>query len=251
MVVLPFVKTDGPLGILLAAGDLPVTVRPDVAPHVAWRPGETWDQYYATLGASWRKVQNKKRRQLEQLGDLRFEVVRDPQRLPGLIAWLMREKRVWAARADKRGPWLSSDEFESFLKQLGTGQAVGTGFMFLLTLDGEPVAAQLAIEGERHIDWIIAGFSAAMAGRSPGMVLNEHCLRYALDAGLQVEMGAGCDANKLLWSRGAAHATLDHRIALTRFGQSGLALSNAKIAAAGWLASRRARRSPKPETPTP
>ncbi len=249
LVMLPFVKTDQPLGILLAADNFAATVRPDVAPYASWQPGDSWEQYYASLGASWRKVQNKKRRHLQALGELRFEIVRDPERLPGLVEWLMREKRVWAGRAGKRGPWLTSPQYESFLRQLGTERAVGAGFVFLLTLDGEPIAAQFAIEGERHIDWIIAGFSAAMAGHSPGMVLNEHCLRYAHDAGLRVEMGAGREANKLLWSRGAAHATLDYRIALTRFGVPGLKLSNAKIAAAGWLAKRAAR--PATEVPKP
>ena len=249
IIMLPFVKTDQPLGILLAADDFTATVRSDLAPYVSWLPGDTWEQYYRSLGASWRKVQNKKRRHLEGMGELRFEIVRDPQRVPALVEWLMREKRVWAARAGKRGPWLSSGQYETFLQRLGTERAVGAGFVFLLTLDGVPVAAQFAIEGERHIDWIIAGFSAGMAGHSPGMVLNEHCLRYALNAGLRVEMGAGREANKLLWSRGAAHPTLDYRIALTRFGVPGLALSNIKVAAVGWLARRAARRLPEPPKP--
>jgi len=238
LIMLPFVKSATPLGVLLAASDLARTTEPDVAPYVAWRKRDGWEQYYGTLGASGRKVQNKKRRQLQGLGELRFEVVRDPQRLPALVQWLMQEKRVWAGRAGKHGPWLSSSPYEQFLVHLTTERNVGAGFMFLLTLDGEPVAGQFAMEGERHIDWIIAGFSAAMAGYSPGMVLNEYCLRYARDHALRVEMGAGREHNKLFWSRATTHETVNYRVALTRFGILGLRLSNAKVAAVGWVKSR-------------
>ena len=234
MIMLPFVKADTPLGILLAASDLTRTAQPDIAPYVPSHPPHSWEQYYASLSASGRKVQNKKRRQLQALGELRFEIVDDPRLLPDLIRWLLREKRIWGDRVGKHGPWLASGDYEQFLIQLATERAVGTGFVFVLTLDGVPVAAQFAIEGECHIDWIIAGFSAAMAGHSPGMVLNEYCLRYAIDHALRVEMGAGREHNKLFWSGDSAHATRNYRIALTRFGVPGLWLSNAKIAAVAW-----------------
>lgn len=250
MIMLPFVKSTTALGALLAAAGLAGAMEADIAPYVAWQTRDSWEQYYATLSASGRKVQNKKRRQLQGLGELRFEVVRDPQRLPALIEWLLQQKRVWAGRAGKRGPWLSSRHYERFLVQLATEPDVGAGFMFLLTLDGEPIAAQFAMEGERHIDWIIAGFSAALAGHSPGMVLNEYCLRYARDHALRVEMGAGREQNKLFWSRATVHDTITYRVALTRFGIPGLRLSNAKIAAVAWAKERvrrHPRRRPEPE----
>lgn len=246
MIMLPFVKATTPLGTLLAAGDFACTAEPDIAPYVAWQKRDSWEQYYATLSASGRKVQKKKWRQLHAMGELRFEVVRDPQRLTGLIRWLMQQKRIWAGRAGKHGPWLASSQYERFLVQLATEPDVGAGFMFLLTLDGEPIAGQFAMEGERHIDWVIAGFSAAMASHSPGMVLNEYCLRHARDHALRVEMGAGREHNKLFWSRAEVHDTLNYRIALTRFGIPGLRVSNAKIVAVGWVKDRLRRYRRKP-----
>ncbi len=222
MVALPFVLAATPLGALLSRSRGILLADPDTAPYIVWRDGETWDQYYRSLSASYRKVQNKKRRQMQEHGALAFEVVRDPARMPELIGWLLRHKRVWADSANKRGAWVFAPAYERFLTALATDRDAGGAVMvFVLTLDGAPAAIQFAMAGDRQIDWIIAGFDTALGHFSPGSLLNEHCLQWALAHGLNVGMGAGKEENKRFWSRDETHATVNYRLALTPWGLLG------------------------------
>ena len=222
LAIIPFVKPHTPLGAVLATDHRIVAAEPDIAPYVAWLERETWDGYYKSLSPAYRKVHNKKRRQLLEFGETQFEVVTDRTRLPSLISWLLQEKRVWADRANKRGTWVFSPIYEAFLISLAVEETLLAKFVvFLLSRDGEPMAAQFAMVGPRHIDWIIASFAAPFARFSPGTILNEHCLKYALACGLDVEFGAGREENKRFWSRNAVHKTLNYRIALNRWGALG------------------------------
>ncbi len=242
LAIVPFVDAATPLGAVLSADRRVVAADRDVAPYVAWRGGETWDAYYKSLSASYRKVQNKKRRQLLELGDLRFEVVSDPTRTPALIAWMLREKRVWADRANKRGAWLFSPAYEAYLTSLATARHSAPGFVvFLLSRDGEPVAAQFAMVGPRHVDWIMASFASQLARFSPGTILNEHCLKFAHDRGLNVESGAGKEENKLFWSRNDARETVNFRIALSPWGAVGERTFRLATQARARLAQRQSR----------
>lgn len=239
LIILPFVKTTSRLGALLARTRHAVAEAPDIAPYVAWAASENWDAYYRSLSPTNRRTWNKRRRQLQAMGDVRFEIVRTPERLPALIGWLLREKRLWSDRTEKRGAWLASDRYERFLGRLATEQGAGAGFViYLLTLDGAPVAAKFAMEGPRHADWIISGFSASLARYSPGNVLNEFCLRHALDHRLDVEFAVGNEQNKLFLSRNTWHRTVSYRLALTRWGAVSLwlrAMQDGMRAGRAWL----------------
>ena len=242
LAIVPFVDPTTPLGAVLGADRRVVAADRDTAPYVAWRDGETWDGYYRSLSASYRKVQNKKRRQLLELGDMRFEVVSDPARIAALIAWMLREKRAWADRADKRGAWLSSPSYEAYLADLATERNSAAEFVvFLLSHDDEPVAAQFAMVGRRHVDWMMASFASRLARFSPGTILNEHCLRFAHERGLNVESGAGREENKLFWSRNDVHETVNFRLALSPWGAVGERAGRLAAQARARLTARRSR----------
>ena len=213
--VVPFLR-DGALGSLLAAHPRLMSRDTDIAPHLAWREGETWDAYYASLDGSYRRGQNRRRRQLDELGAVQFEVVTDSVRAPQIVAWLLAEKRQWADRTDKRGAWVFSPAYEAFVTELVT-QAAGF-VVFALTLDQAPVAAKFALIGPRRVEFIISGYLAALGRFSPGNILNEHCLRHAHERNLAVEFGAGKEETKKYWSRGTADVTGNYRVALTRWG---------------------------------
>ena len=223
--IVPFVR-DGALGSVLAAQPRLMSSATDIAPCLEWRGGETWDGYYASLDGSYRRGQNRRRRQFDELGRVGFDVVTDPTRARGMIAWLLAEKRQWASRVDKRGAWVFSPTYEAFLAELMTPNAGAAGcfVVFALTLDGAPVAAKFALVGPRQIEFIISCYVGSLSKYSPGNMLNEHCLRYAHGRGLGVDFGAGKEETKKYWSRGSAQVTTNYRVALTRWGlASGLA----------------------------
>ena len=219
LIILPSVKATTRLSDLLARSAHVKTQTPDIAPYVSWQASDTWETYYDSLGPSTRKKLKRLRRQLQAKGDLRFEAVRAPERMPGLIGWLLQEKRVWADRTGKRGAWLLSDCYERFLVQQAMEQSSEASFvMFLLTLDGEPIAAMFSMEGARHTEGIIASFSASLARLSPGLVLYEYIMRHAFNRGLAFELGIGKEQVKLFWSRDTSHETASYRLGLTPWG---------------------------------
>lgn len=222
----PACTAEAPLEAALRALPSPTHRTSDAAPLVRWRRiagvVEEWDGYYATLGRATRKVQDKKRRQLAAAGRVGFELVVEPERRRALLAFLLEHKRHWAARTGKAGPWLFAPAYERFLVGLSDDAQVEPGreaglVLFVLTLDDRPLAVQAAAVGHR-VDWIIAAHHAEEGHRSPGVLLNEHCLRWAHARGLDVDMGPGQEANKLFWARHEATATGTWSVALSPWG---------------------------------
>ena len=232
IIVLPFVKANSPLRAVLDHTSNVVAEFSTIAPYVAWRVHESWDEYYDTLNRKHRKEQARKRRHLHAQGEVRFEAVTDPGRLTELIDWMLPEKRIWADRAGKNGAWLRDERYRRFLASAATDAGSNATYvMFRLTLDGETVAAKLAMAGTRHMDGIIAGFSHHHARYAPGVVLDEYCQAYAHARGLDIDLGTGAETGKLFWSRGEARAVTTYRVALTPWGAFGARLRNLRESA--------------------
>lgn len=227
LAVLHFVPDASPLGAVLRQAAGVLQAKPQPASILAWQKGETWDAYYQSLSPAHRRVQSKKRRRLSAAGCLTFEIVEKSAALPGLVAWLLAEKRGWSARTGNTADWLTARGYEAFLAGFAQENLPGARtVMFVLALDGAPVAAQLAVIHRSHIELIISGFSAAQARHSPGSVLHEYCLRFAHEHRLDVEFGIGDQENKKFWCRNGVRATTSYRVALTKWGRAGHAVSH-------------------------
>jgi CelD/BcsL family acetyltransferase involved in cellulose biosynthesis len=241
IVIMPFVKAMSPLGRRLASVPHAVAA-PDIAPYVAWRARESWEEYRDTLPRSRRMEYARRWRRLHRKGQLRFEVVRDPWLCRGLVAALLAQKRVWAEHTGKRGPWLYAKRYETFLMDLVARPAPGlTWAMHRLTLDGETIAAMLAVEDACCSHWIISSFSDAHGNLSPGGVLDEYCLHDAHERGLRVEFGPGSEIKKTFWARNEWHETTNHWVPLTWWGILGVALIDGAARLRAW---RRGSESP-------
>lgn len=191
---------------------------PDVAPYLRWDEGTGWAEYYASLSAYTRKMQNKKHRGLAKTGEVTFEAASDPQRRSALAGWLLEQKRHWARKTGKDGPWLTAPEYDCFLRELAGDPGATDCVVYTLSVNGAVIAALLASVGTRHVDWIIAAFDPAWGQYSPGLLLNEYCLRWAMERGLAVEFGRGLENNKKFWSRGVCHDVLCYRVPVSRRG---------------------------------
>lgn len=216
---LDYVKLGSPLHQVLAADPaLAAGSHPDVAPYVRWTGAMHWDEYYASLSSYTRKMQNKKHKSLAKTGDVAFEAVSDPARKSVLAGWLLEQKRHWARKTGKHGPWLTAEAYDRFLRDLAGDAAATECTVFTLSANGEVIAALFTSVAPRHVDWIIAAFDPAWGQHSPGLLLNEYALRWAFERGLSVEFGRGNENNKKFWSRGACHDILSYRVAISRRG---------------------------------
>ncbi len=132
--------------------------------------------------------------------------------------WLLEQKRHWARKTGKDGPWLTAPEYDRFLRELAGDPGATDCVVYTLSVNGAVIAALLASVGTRHVDWIIAAFDPAWGQYSPGLLLNEYCLRWAMERGLAVEFGRGLENNKKFWSRGVCHDVLCYRVPVSRRG---------------------------------
>lgn len=226
---LPFVKCDSLLYqelLTLKTSD----VDSDIAPYVSWIPQQTWDEYYKSLSSSYRKVQNKKKRQLMATGTVSFEVIEDKAQYNTLISWLLTEKRKWGNRVNKKGAWIFSDRYKTFLINLSSDQLHIQPFViYALKLNNIIIALQLAAVGKKHVNWMIAGFDADFSHSSPGIILNEYCLQWAHQHQLNCDFGAGAEENKLFWSKGQTRSLATLQIATSYWG---------RLALHGWKSKR-------------
>ena len=220
---LPFVLDHSALAV--QAGGLPARNRKRsfVHPFVEWQGGESWEAYYRSLSKETRKVVDKKRRRLSGLGTLSFTLSTDRDSFPSLIGTLLAYKREWCKKIDDVGAWVHSPAFEKLLVSASIGtEACETGlFVFVLKLDDTILALQVAGVG-RQVDWLVAAYNPEYQQYSPGILLNEHCLRWAHARNLSVTMGPGQEANKTFWARKQAADSTSYKVAGSLSGAAAL-----------------------------
>lgn len=197
---LQFVPANAALGTRLRSRPTRGTSRPFFVPHVQWEQEESFEDYLARLGKATRKTHEKKHRRLKKLGTLHFERVADARTASAVIGSLLAFKRAWAEKVPDANFWIHDPIIERFLVSMPmAGEDERTGMaLFALRLDDVLLAAQIVALGH-HVDWLTAGYNPDYQQHSPGMVMNEYCLRWAHERGLSVLMGAGQEANKEFW----------------------------------------------------
>jgi CelD/BcsL family acetyltransferase involved in cellulose biosynthesis len=180
-----------------------------------------WDTFCKTLGTMSGKKPGALERRLSKEGQL---VVRLTE--PGnagenaaLVDWILARKRAWGDRVGKRGEWLDSSHYRDFLVNLlcpANGRAMAR--LFVVTLDGAPVAATVVGVGKTCVDGLIAGFDARYARFGPGSIVVEHVIKWAFDHRLNVDFGVGDERFKSYWSRNNITGAWSMQIASSRWG---------------------------------
>lgn len=193
----------------------------DVCVSVAPRPEQDWDAFYNSLSKSHRKDFAKSRRRLEAQGTIEFAVLEpgDP-RMGALVEWTLAQKRRWADHTGKKGDWLYSERYRTFLEhQLARPGSSATNLLMTLALDGELLATQIGALSKQKFEAVIAGFNADYVKHSPGARLNEAMIRWAWESGVHCDLGMGAEPYKLFWSRNQKRTITQRRLAVSRWGQ--------------------------------
>jgi CelD/BcsL family acetyltransferase involved in cellulose biosynthesis len=161
----------------------------------------SWDQLFASVSSNLRKTVARKRRALEREGTLSLRLSTGGPRLEAdLDAFLKVEASGWKTRA---GTAILSREKTQCLYREFAHAAAGQGWLrlYLLELDGVPLAADYGcVIGGRGL-LLKTGFDEAYGRYSPGVVLRADVLRASIEEGLRCyDMLGGPDRYKLSWT---------------------------------------------------
>jgi len=187
------------------------------APIVYRRDHESWSSYLATISASHRSGLRRKRRRLGRLGEVTFSRA-SPAVASAMIGWLLDNKRAWMARRGLTNEWLGRDDYRDFLHGLVSNEGpMGSFSLFVLRVGDTPVAAQLNSVDRTRLEFFIGAHDPEFSAYSPGEIVTEECLRWALERDLDYDFRIGDEAYKFAWAR-RWRETASWHIATTRRG---------------------------------
>ena len=151
---------------------------------------EDWDEYSKTLSKSQRRTRKRKRKQLEEMGELRFEVhFADTAEYKHLVEECLKMKRVWLEETGRREGILHDEKTQEFLTGLdcetdAQGQHEGALVMALL-LDGVPIGLEIGMISNRDYYSFLGAIDWKYNKYSPGVVQMEDSQKWAKDQGLR------------------------------------------------------------------
>jgi CelD/BcsL family acetyltransferase involved in cellulose biosynthesis len=161
-----------------------------------------WERYQAGLDRKLRSEIRRRRRRLEEQGELRLEVSDGGERLDELLAEGFRlEAAAWKGEA---GTAIASDAATLRYYREGADWARRRGILRLafLRLDGRPLAFDYCLE-EAGVHYLLKiGYDPAFRRFGPGVIMREAMVARAFAAGLSRYEFLGIDmAFKLEWTR--------------------------------------------------
>lgn len=198
------------------------------APWIELKGFANWDEYWRGINATHRRDLGRKHRRLAELGNLRIEEVTDPVRGAEIIDWMIAHKRVWlehAGREDKIR--LRTDEYPRFLQaQVRTFFASGRCRIFVLMLGERILAMDLASIDKTRFECNVGTFDYEFRRFSPGHILKQHHIRWALERGLDYDMRLGDGEHKKFWGNRIEN-TFTYRVANSPVGVGYMLLKRA------------------------
>jgi CelD/BcsL family acetyltransferase involved in cellulose biosynthesis len=190
-----------------------------------------FDAYLAARRRSFRADLRRRRRRLAEEGAVALTTDGRATGLDELMAlealgWKGERRTAIAARAPTR-------RFYAAMAAWAAGRGVLQ--VFVLRLDGRPLAALVGLEEAGVLHLLKGGLDPAAGRFSPGALVLQGAIEHAFGAGLRrVELGGGTERYKLEWAEGVRE-----RVALTVFapGRAG-GVARAVVARARPLAER-------------
>lgn len=162
-----------------------------------------WKDYYATRSRRLRKGNNLVANKLHRAGRVQVDWITDPRDAPAALeAVTALSARSWKSTTgltlDRPGP-------RAFIRHL-TGLAAQHGWLsiWLLKLDGRPIAAEYQLIANDQVHALRADYDPAYKALSPGTYLNWKLLEGLFASDLRrYHLGPGSNAYKLRWTRAA------------------------------------------------
>jgi CelD/BcsL family acetyltransferase involved in cellulose biosynthesis len=165
---------------------------------------------------------NRRARRLAEVGEVKFDFARQPDRdrLEETVQWMNDRKWEWI---DERGVvhphGLEDEHASSLVDTVQDGAASGNVLVARLTLDGKLLAASVSFLSNNRLYYDFGSFDLRWAKYSPGSLLLRETIRWAVDNGVEVfDFAPGADHYKTKWSDGEVTVS-DYLVACTLRGR--------------------------------
>ncbi len=198
-------------------------------------PG-TWEQYLKRLSSKERGKVGNRYRHLQNRYKVAFHRCEGIEQLPSCLETLFRlHQKRWQSRGEKGS--FSVAERRQFYYDMAAALARRGGLeLWVMALNGEPVAAQIGLRYRDTVHSLQEGFDPVYASDSVGYVLRSHVLRHCIETGVrQYDFLAGDQDSKQRWGTEAGHYTNFHFAPAAGLGSPYLAAAEKVEAAKSWL----------------
>jgi CelD/BcsL family acetyltransferase involved in cellulose biosynthesis len=222
LILLPYVSSDSPLHDLAHAYSGAKYVARHLMAFAPLSKEPDWETFSTSLGTLSGRKPGARKRRLAKEGELVTCVLEsnDVREYERWIDWILSSKGDWAERVDmEKGRWLHSPGYRDFLAGLlAPPEGQPSGRLFIVTLDGAPIAATLVGLGKSCVSGLITGFDQDFKKFSPGNIVVEECFKWTLEHHFDLDLGIGSESYKQYWSRDNFTPVWSFQIAATAWG---------------------------------
>ena len=231
---MPNVRADCILGSVLSQSAA-VAVYTHQTPWVSWAGILSWETYLHTISKTIRNGLKRKLRRLEEIGEVRFQVVNEPAQCDAILDWMIVQKRTWLEKSRLYNDWILTPEYRAFLHaSIMLFAPSGQRMIFTLELNGRVIAAELSSVDRSRVEWFMGAYDIEYGKYSPGQLLKMECLRWSFDRGLNYDFRPGNEPEKFIWNNCNDEAT--NYVLVNAWGAIYVFGEKARIAAARFLA---------------
>jgi CelD/BcsL family acetyltransferase involved in cellulose biosynthesis len=199
LALLPYVRSDSALtGLLGRAGWWRAPDLGAPAPFLARGGYADFAAYQKTQPASLRQNLRRVRRRLAEKGSFTLGA-EDPAQTGPVIDWLLDSKKRWLESEGLGSDWIGRRDYRDFLVALAK-PAESPLVLFALKVEGTPIAAKLATVDRTRLESHIDVYDPQWSFCAPGKLVNEHCVAWAFERGLDFDLRVGDEPYKREWA---------------------------------------------------
>lgn len=179
----------------------------------------TWGDYLAASSAKHAKAVRYNTRKLAEEGRVEIGWCKTPDHARAVLDWAWRNKRAWARARRIDTPFLRQDEAPAFFAALAERLDLATNpLVSYVLLDGQPIAAQINLVGDRAFELFFTTYDERHQRRSPGEILIQESLRWAVERGLDFDFRVLAAPYKA-WRSDTVTTYLKHDLPLSAAGR--------------------------------
>lgn len=166
------------------------------------RAYDDWSGYFQSRSTNRRSDLRRRRRRLEEAGDVEVVRISTAEQLIAFLPWLFETKIAALSGGDGPTDWFTAPQHKEFLTSvLRQGLQSGVATATALTVDGKYIAGKVDVGFQKTKTLLVTTYDRDWARFAPGVILYEESVREAFDKGFKtVDFRIGDEPHKANWT---------------------------------------------------